>query len=365
MKRIFNQKISGMSLIELMLVVALSSIIFIFLYQAYNSIYRAVQFSNATASLESKKALIFFHFYNDCSKLIYPANLSKICEIAYQTYKKPERESGDINKKERENETLKKEFEKLISPFPQTTRTETDITLSFLSTNSLLSSLTGHHLSKISYQLKKRSSPDQKKEKKSEKEIFYYTLLRKEVDCNDFLDTSSKNKKENQDKFYLLAEKIAEPSITFWFPTIPIKKDKNEQENEKKNIFPFKEWYAEPKFTEEKDIKKLTMENFFKISAIPYYIIFEGILISDDESKKTPFSFIVPIASAELFHEIICDYPTQQKKREESTHHYENKKDLEEGAIESNDSKIGENKLNESTNPIDQSQQEGGIAYVV
>ena len=187
--RISRKSMNGIALIDVMLGFALASMLFIMLYQIYNSVFNSVLFLKNTTDLHTSKMTTFYHLYNDATMLITPTNYGTFFTIAKQL--SPEEEKKETEKQtkkltDKEKKKLEKLFQEYADYIPIIKKDKNgSIHAQWITTNSLLSVNPYKRLSKITYSFVPIPS-------KNEEKLFKLTRKEESIDVK-------KNKKSNED----------------------------------------------------------------------------------------------------------------------------------------------------------------------
>lgn len=361
MIRLFKHKKKGSLLIELLLGTSLASMMFLMLYQAYTSLNKSAQSIRNTSKMEVQKSIFAFHaqqdimgmFFPQDTKILYTA-VNKLTEKKEnkksvgksQDSQQSEEESSADEKKEKENKKQERIFNEYKKYFPILKKTEKKITVSFVSTRQLLTKDNNQKESLITYSFE--HSPVQQ----SNSQV--YCLKRYEEKIGN--EKTEKDKK----KGYLLVEYVEDPSIHFIYGLIRENKEgpqeeKNElskEKKEEKSVFDV--WLENPNF-EVCDSYAIEEPKDFLKKSFPYCVMFQGVAISRDGKKKSPFSYVFSCASSEFSMYMNCNYKKLLKIKEK-------KEDEEKQEIKKDDEKISPEGSYQNNNESNQQiQQEGEV----
>ncbi len=317
----------GSLLIDLLLGTSLASMMFLMLYQAYNSINKSTRAIKNTAIIESERSVFAHHMYQDVLSISFPVDIETFYtsinvliknEKQHDAVQK-EDSSSTSDKKDKE-EKEKKRQEKIFNSFlhyiPRLEKKENNISLSFVSTRQLLSSQLHDKESLITYSFEKI--------KMLGNNHSVFVLKRYEKLFN--------GKDKKQPHGYTLLSCVEDPDITLIRGVMPAKKqdesesqqkNKNEQNKEEQKGLKkeekktcFQEWKENPHFETVQELNSKTPEECIKYS-MPYAIVIQGLLLSQDGKKRIPFTYVFSVPIAEFQCSVNCDYEELLKQYKE------------------------------------------------
>jgi hypothetical protein len=354
---LFKHKKKGSLLIELLLGTSLASMMFLMLYQAYTSLNKSAQSIRNTSRMEVQKSIFAFHAQQDIMAMFFPQDTkilytainkltekkeNKKSEAKSQDSQQSEEENSTNEKKEKENKKQEKIFNEYKKYFPVLKKTEKKITASFVSTRQLLTKNNNQKECVVTYSFEHNPIAG----------------LNSQVYCLKRYEEKIDNQKTDKDKKrgYSLIEYVEDPSIHFIYGIVgENKKDHegeinkpSEEKEEEKSIFDG--WLKNPNF-EVCDSYAIEEPKDFLKKSFPYCVIFQGVAISRDGKKKSPFLYVFSSVSSQFSMYMNCNYKKLLKIKEE-------KEDGEKQEIKKDDKKISpqteSQNNNESNTPIEQ-----------
>ncbi len=310
-------------LLELMLGISIASGLFFILFKVYNTILKGTQFVKNISDIETQKEQLRFNIIQDGITLILPIDILHMYEIANKinkkdtaetdknkietnNKKKDSKDNNNNNNKEKEKQTeeennkLKKEFEEYLKYLPKIYKTEDGITISWITTRDLITK-EKRKVVEVTYKFEKIKLSN------VEKNDSLYKLYRIER----FLFDDKKNKT----KKYTMIKFVENPKLFFISPFFDKKAEAKllkEKEKEKKSFF--KKWKNNLTYKTIYDQKISDIKLFLENPIIPFEIILECDVLSNDKEKKIPLMIRIPIAIAEYALELFLDF--EQKNKE-------------------------------------------------
>jgi prepilin-type N-terminal cleavage/methylation domain-containing protein len=255
-----KQSVNGFTLVELVIVVAISGLLSSVLYTIFQQTTKTARSLIKTLDTDEAIALLYSQLEKDISSACIPA-------IMYEQLKK-KKEANKENKAEtdepqKENKEVEKKNKELTHLFFAGKDSNTHNYLTFISTNSLSNySVKKPKLARIIYSI----VPDETQDNSG---ISSYSLMREERQ-----DIFSWESKAKTIKTYALIRQLK--NLTFSFIGASQNKD-----NEEKKYATYTQWPQE-------DTAKDTQSN---PQLLPEYVICEGDLWDSQKRKTTHFAF--------------------------------------------------------------------------
>ena len=306
-------------LFELMLGISISSGLFFILFKVYNTILKGTRFVKNISDIEIQKEQLRFNIIQDGIALMLPSNILYMYEIANkinnidnvdsEKTEKDKNEKTENNKpkvkiSEKEKNKIKKEFEEYLKYLPKLYKTDDGFTVSWITTRDLITK-EKRRIVEVTYKIEKiKTLTDEKNEP-------IYKLSRIEKFLFD--------DKKNQSKKYTMIKLLENPNLFFISPIFNKKLEKenlNKNENNESKSF-FKKWKNNLTYKTVHDQKILDTKSFLENPAIPFEIIFECNVLSNDREKKIPLIIRIPIAIAEYALELFLDFEQKNKEIKE------------------------------------------------
>ncbi len=315
-------------LFELMLGISISSGLFFILFKVYNTILKGTRFVKNISDIEIQKEQLRFNIIQDGIALTLPSNILYMYEIANKINnidnvdsEKTEKDKNEnknektennnkpkVKISEKEKNKIKKEFEEYLKYLPKLYKTDDGFTVSWITTRDLITK-EKRRIVEVTYKIEKIKTLT------GEKNEPIYKLSRIEKFLFD--------DKKNQGKKYTMIKLLENPNLFFISPIFNKKlekenENKNENKNEKtENKSFFKKWKNNLTYKTVHDQKILDTKSFLENPAIPFEIIFECNVLSNDREKKIPLIIRIPIAIAEYALELFLDFEQKNKEIKE------------------------------------------------
>ncbi len=284
-----NNKNKGFLLFEFLLTSLLAATLMIIIYQSYKTVNKSLQYIQNNANLETQKMLLLYQLELDAMHITIPNSIydlyPKIKKILNTNKDKNEAQNKkNIETNDEKNKKVEKEFKTLSIFFPELIKTTDQIKISWISTRKILNK---NSFIKINYIFKLTD--------KTYKENQLYRLYRRE----DILEADYTIKKHGNE--YIFLTYILDPEVYFIMPKIILElKEKDNEKAKNKNIF--FHWTEKPSFISEQETTKLALKDFNKKSIIPFNLLINGTIITNNLEKELDIQFSVsfPIADYAL-----------------------------------------------------------------
>ena len=275
---------SGVSLFELMLTIALTSILSLMLYQVLVSVQKTSQILKAINNLHVHRAQAYFHLYRDSQALIAPPYDFYLLIDEIMKKKDNKKSDEDDNKKnnssdksEKKEYSLEEKYNFYKKYFPLCIKNDSVISIVLPTSRNLLTFSESPFRAHVTYTIEPR------------KEGSGFMLKRKEEPFV-MVPPAEKNDTKNISS-YTLIEHLENIHVTWYMPTL--KKEIIEKSEKENDIIPvYQAWREKVEYTE-KEIYSLPEDpkKIYENLIYPYAFSITGIMRSNDQKKQIPFIF--------------------------------------------------------------------------